>query len=143
MYLLDVNILIALADPDHVHHGVSIRFFDRARRAGWATCPQTENGFLRILGHPNYPKGPGSPNNARKILQRIIAQPGHQFWADSISLCDARHYPVLPSSKQLTDYYLLALAIKHHARLATLDQGIDPALLPSGLEAYHVVKDAR
>ena len=141
MFLLDVNVLLALGDPFHVHHESVLEWFFRHHREGWATSPLTENGFLRILGHPQYHQGPGSPTAARRLLEKLIAHPGHQFWADSISLCDSKQYPVLPSSKHLTDYFLLALAIKHHAKLATLDQRVDPALLPRGPAAYYVVKD--
>ena len=139
MFLLDVNALIALGDPFHVHHGDVLEWFSKHHFQGWASCPLTENGFLRIVGHPNYPKGPGSPGGARRLLNQLLAQPGHQFWPDSLSLCDLRACRILPASKHLTDYYLLALAVQRHARLATIDQYIDPTLLPGGPAAYHVI----
>lgn len=140
MYLLDANLLIALGDADHVHHGRATRFFEtRAVVVGWASCPLTENAFLRILGHPNYEGGPGSPELARRSLRSITAAPGHQFWPDSISLADIRCVPKLAASKQLTDLYLLALALQHGGKLATLDRRIDPALVPGGRAAHHIV----
>jgi len=140
MFLLDANILIALGDADHVHHDRAMRFFaQQAIAEGWATCPLTENAFLRILGHPNYVGGPGSPALARRSLVSIVSAPGHQFWPDSISLTDVRSFPALSNSKLLTDLYLLALAVHGGASLATLDRRIDPALLPGGPEAYYVV----
>ena len=100
MFLFDANFLIALGDADHVHHEKAQAFFATKKQDGWATCPLTENAFLRILGHPNYPKGPGSPSAARTLLQEFICQPGHQFWDDTISLVDSRKFPTLPGSKK-------------------------------------------
>ena len=139
MFLLDVNVLIALADPFHVHHKRVSAWFSRHQREGWATCPLTENGLLRIVGHPNYPKGPGSPGAVRVLLERLFAQPGHQFWADTLSLADSRAYPSLPASKHLTDFYLLALVIERRARLATVDSYIDPSLITGGPPAYYII----
>jgi len=81
------------------------------------------------LSHPSYPNGPGPPCAARTLLQEFIYQPGHQFWDDTISLVDSRKFTTLPGSKNLTDYYLLALAIKNSGKLVTFDQRIDPSLL--------------
>lgn len=140
MVLFDANLLIALGDHDHEHHGAAIAFHAKVSLDGWATCPLTENAFLRIIGHTNYPKGPGSPGAARELLHGLTSQPGHEFWADSISLCHKRAFPRLPSSKHLTDYYLLALAVQHGASLATFDRRIDPALIKGGLDAYNVIQ---
>lgn len=139
MHLLDINVLIAMADLDHVHHRQTESFFLRTCRDGWATCPLVENGFLRIFGHPKYPQGPGSCEGARRVLARLLARPGHQFWPDEISLADAAKYPSLPATRDLTDYYLLALAIHRGTRLATLDQRIDPTLLPNGPGAFYPI----
>ncbi len=140
MFLLDLNLLIALVDPDHVHHPQAFAFFNHAKKVGWATCPLTENGFLRILGSSSYPKGPGSPQLTRRLLEQLCSQPGHQFWPDSISLCHSKLYPKLPPSKHLTDYYLLALAIKNHSSLATFDRAINPSHLIGGANAYHLLR---
>lgn len=139
MVLFDANLLIALGDHDHEHHRVAVAFHAKVRADGWVTCPLTENAFLRVIGHPNYPKGPGSPGAARELLLRLTSQPGHEFWADSISLCDSRSFAVLPSSKHLTDYYLLALAVQQGASLATFDRRIDPTHISGGAAAYHVI----
>src|SRR6478752_3380170 len=99
MFLLDANILIALGDAGHAHHGIAMRFFEeRAIKDGWATCSLTENAFLRIIGHPQYVGGPGSPNVARRSLLSIIQAPGHQFWPDELSLADVAAFPILPGS---------------------------------------------
>ncbi len=136
MYLLDVNVLIALADPLHVHSTRTNQWFASIQGEAWATCPLVENGFLRIMGSPSYHESPGPPQVINSLLREIRTRPGHQFWADSLSLCD---YSVLPVSKQLTDFYLLALAVRHKARFVTHDRRIDPAAIPGGEEAYCVI----
>jgi toxin-antitoxin system PIN domain toxin len=136
MLLLDINILIAIADADHVHHQRARAFFDANHATGWATCPLTENGFIRILGHHAYPKGPGSSHLARCLLDMMCTQPGHAFWPDEISL---RGMGNLPVSKHLTDHYLLGLAIHRKGQLATMDKRIDASTLPGGSAAYLVI----
>lgn len=133
--LLDVNVLIALVDTTHVHHASAKRFFLEAQAHGWATCPITENGFLRILGRPGFSHGPNSPTSARTLLHSLFAMPGHQFWPDDLSLADTRYFPALSTSKHLTDLYLLGLAVKHGGRFATFDAGIDASLIPGGQAA--------
>jgi uncharacterized protein len=140
IHLLDINVLIALVDRDHPHNTAATAFFKQAMIGGWATCPLTENGFCRVLGHPQYTGGPGSPEEARKLLAAYCAAPGHQFWPDDISLTDAATYPNLPPSKHLTDFYLLALAVKRGARLCSFDRRLDPVLVPGGAKACHILK---
>ena len=140
IYLLDVNVLIALGDANHPHRVAALQFFEKcATLEGWATCPLTENAFIRIFGGNSYPHGPGSTAEARRVLNTFRAAPGHQFWPDDISLADPRAFPSLPESQQLTDLYLLALAVKHGSKLATFDQRIDPALLTGGAAALHLI----
>lgn len=141
-FLLDTNLLIAMADEQHVHHRRANIFFSQIGKRGWATCPVVENGFLRIFGHPNYPGGPGSPEAVRILLRAFRAAPGHQFWPDALSLCEPSRFPSLPVSKLLTDYYLLALAIHHKGRLASFDRRINPSIIPGGEEAYHLVVES-
>ena len=141
--LLDINVLIALCDPAHPHAAAARQFFGSGiAREGWATCPLVENGFLRIFGARKYPGGPGTPQAARPILGGLLATPGHQFWRDELSLMDARMFPRLPDSDDLTDLYLLALAVKHSGRFATFDEGIDPDLIPGGPGAYYLIPAA-
>jgi len=140
IHLLDVNVLIALADSNHPHRAGALRFFEtRATVDGWATCPLTENAFIRILGGPSYPFGPGSPGEARRLLESVCAAPGHQFWPDDLSLSDARVFPTLPPSPHLTDIYLLALAVQHGGCLATFDRRIDPSLVRGGSAALQLI----
>lgn len=136
MYLLDINILIALADPDHEHHGKAESFFLANHQRGWATCPITENGFVRIISNPTYPNGPGGTDAACTILKQLCAYEGHRFWPDDLSL---RSAPALPVSKHLTDHYLLSLAMHRQGKLVTLDRHIQAALIPGGADAYVVI----
>ena len=139
-YLADVNLLLFLADPASPFHSTAKSFFKRASAEGWATCPITENGFVRILGNPRFPGGPGSTQAARATIQQWKSTPGHQFWPDDVSLCDSANFPDLPSAKHLTDCYLLGLAVKHGGKLVTFDRGIDPAWTPGGSQALLVLE---
>jgi toxin-antitoxin system PIN domain toxin len=138
--LLDVSVLIALLDQNSPHHQTATTFFKVVMKEGWATCPMTENALLRILGHPEYPGGPGSVEETRRHFSKYIAAPGHQFWPDSISMVDPHAFPTLPVTRQLTDIYLLALALKKGGRLATFDQGINAHLLPGGRSALMLLE---
>jgi toxin-antitoxin system PIN domain toxin len=137
MHLLDVNVLIALSDADHVDHRRAKDWFHDAQYEGWATCPLTENALLRIMGHPDYPDGPGSPAAVLPLLQQLRGHSQHVFLEDSISLGDPTRVSDLSgvSPKTLTDLYLLALAVSNGGKLATLDQRIDPRRVPGGTKA--------
>jgi len=137
MHLLDVNLLMGLCDADHVHHVRARSWFHKTGPSGWATCPLTENALLRIIGHPDYPGGPGSPAAVLPLLQHMRSQPSHIFLPDTITLADANLVPDLSgiTPKMLTDLYLLALAVAHGGRLATLDKRIDPQKVTGGRNA--------
>ena len=96
--LLDVNVLIALLDPSHVSHEAAHAWFEREGRKSWSTCPLTENGVMRIVGHPKYPNTPGSPAVVAGMLRQMRELPGHLFWADTISLLDEAYSDVSKSS---------------------------------------------
>lgn len=136
MHLLDINVLIALADPDHEHHAKAEAFFFANHKAGWATCPITENGFVRIVGNASYPRGPGSTEAASEILKQLCAKDGHHFWTDDVSV---RTLFNLPLSKHLTDHYLLSLAICRLGKLVTFDRRIQAERIPGGDAAYLVI----
>ena len=142
MHLLDINVLLALVDAGHVHHQRTRRWFFSPARQAWATCPITENGFVRILGHAAYPGFGREIEEARMVLKSLVNYPGHQFWSDDLSLLDRKAIPRLSGSKHLTDLYLLALAVKRKASLATLDQRIEPQLIPGGPEALCVLGES-
>jgi uncharacterized protein len=125
--LLDVNVLIALLDPDHTFHGRAHGWWETHAKAGWASCPLTENGVVRIMSHPNYSRKLRlTPGDLIGVLARFVLGTDHEFWPDSISLRDEAVFDSsrLNSSRLVTDTYLLALAVSRGGRLATFDQGI-------------------
>lgn len=140
-FLLDVNLLIALIDPAHVGHDDAHAWFDAHGRDDWATCPLTENGVIRIVGHPKYPNTPGSPAQVAAIVEQMRALPGHHFWPDDISMIDAGHVDAAQvlTSAQVTDTYLLALAVAHGGRLATFDRRLSARAVRGGKAALHLV----
>lgn len=139
VHLLDVNVLIALIDEDHDLHDRAIAWFSRDPQRAWATCPITENGFVRIIGHRNYPGFQGGTKAARQILELLCQLPGHQFWPDSLSLRDHKWFERLPDTRHLTDHYLLALAVTRKGCLATLDQEVDASFVRGGSRALFLI----
>jgi toxin-antitoxin system PIN domain toxin len=143
--LLDVNLLVALADPDHVHHDLAHDWFRDNRERGWATCPVTENGFVRVVSNPKYAGGSERPEVLVNILRRFCATTHHHFWSDSLSLTDAAvfHAGFLTSHRQVTDIYLAGLAKKMNGRLATFDRSIPwKAIVGGGPELLDVLSPA-
>ena len=136
-YLLDINVLIALAWPSHLHHLQAQRWFAKKRQAGFRTCPLTETGFVRISSNPSFTPDAVSPKQALALLDRITALPGHAFWPDDLPLGEAIHagQPVV-THRQITDAYLLALARARGGILATLDRGVSslPGSAGGGVE---------
>lgn len=141
--LLDVNVLIALFDPEHVHHEAAHDWFEVRRGDGWATCPITENGFVRVASNPNYPGRRTTIADALERLRRFQTSGYHHFWAASIALCErSRVEPrQIGSHSQLTDVYLLALAVHNDGSLATFDRGISLSSAP-GAEPRHLMRIA-
>jgi toxin-antitoxin system PIN domain toxin len=138
--LLDVNVLIALLDSDHTSHRSAVAWFSEHGSDGWASCPITQNGCVRIMSHPAYP-------NARSVVEIVerlraaTAHSAHEFWPDSESFLDEQlidptrvHGP-----RQLTDVYLLALAVQHGGRLVTFDATIATEAV-HGAKPQHVIK---
>jgi uncharacterized protein len=140
-YLLDVNVLIALIDPSHVQHDRAHAWFASHGSKSWATCPLTENGVLRIVGHPRYPNSPGTPAAVAELLVRFRSLPGHQFWADDLSVFETRrvHLARLLDSAQVTDSYLLALAAEHSGKLATFDKRLVTSAVSAGTKALALI----
>ena len=138
--LLDVNVLIALLDSDHTSHGSAVAWFSDNGARGWASCPITQNGCVRIMSHPGYPNA----FSVVEIVERLraaTAHPAHEFWPDSQSLLDQRlidptrvHGP-----RQLTDVYLLTLAVKQGGRLVTFDATIATGAV-KGAKPQHLVR---
>jgi toxin-antitoxin system PIN domain toxin len=131
-HLLDVNVVIALLDPLHVHHDRAHRWFASRPAAPWHTCPLVQNGVVRVVSHPSYPNMQPAPV-VLASLASLAAQPGHRFLPDSVSLLDGSvHTERLLASSQVTDTYLLHLAASHDAQLATFDTRIVTTAVPSG-----------
>lgn len=134
--LLDVNVLIALFDPTHVHHEPAHDWFAENRSRGWATCPMTENAFVRILSRPLEGRPAERASALASHLRAFCAAADHLFWGDTISLLDSTRADLSAApNRQLTDIYLAALAHAHGGVLATFDRAIPVAAAPgAGLE---------
>lgn len=140
-FLLDVNVLIALIDPAHVGHDAAHRWFEDEGRAGWATCPITENGVIRIVAHAKYPNCPGSPAIVSDVVRRLCELDGHQFWPDNLSLTASPRIDPdqIMTSGQVTDSYLLALAAERGGRLASFDRRLSHKAVKGGRAALHLI----
>lgn len=123
--LLDVNVLVALCDGNHIHHSTAAMWFATHAEDGWASCPLTQNGIVRIMSGTKYPNRKTIPEMAA-ILQPMLAKSFHRFWPDDLSILDesAFTHKHLIGSGQITDSYLLALAVKNGGRFLTLDGGV-------------------
>ncbi len=137
--LLDVNVLIALHDQDHVHHRRAVDWLLAHMGHGWASCSLTQNGCLRIMAQAGY-SHPQPLSALVPMLQRSTQAPAHAFWSDDLSLLDATRFEHahIHSARQLTDLYLLALACRHGGRLVTFDQRI-PLSAVKGAGPEHLV----
>jgi uncharacterized protein len=137
--LFDVNVLIALFDPLHIHHRQVHEWWTANGASGWATCPLTENGFVRILSQANYPRAVPTVDAMRR-LRSSTAQSNHAFWGDDISLLDQQRFNSshILGPKPLTDIYLLGVALKNGGRLATFDRAI-PRSAVTGAEPRNLV----
>lgn len=137
--LLDVNVLLALQDGGHLHHERAMRWMEANWQQGWASCPLTQNGCLRLLSSANYPNAQ-TPGAVRARLAGAAAHPAHRFYPDDFSLLDdgVLAWTHVTGSRQLTDAYLLALAVRHSLRLVTFDRGIAIHAVP-GARAEHLV----
>jgi len=136
--LLDVNVLIALLDADHSLHGRATQWLGDHAGAGWASCPITENGCARIMSHPGYP----NPLPAAAVMARLAeARTGfHEFWPDDVSLLDTgvADRARIHGPRQITDVYLIALAVRHGGRFVTLDAAVSRNAVV-GAEPGHVL----
>ncbi|MGH8090043.1 MAG: TA system VapC family ribonuclease toxin [Rudaea sp.] len=136
--LLDVNVLIALLDAAHVHHARAMDWLRENIRHGWASCPLTQNGCVRILAQANYPNSVPAAQAAAR-LREAVRTVHHAFWADELSLLDDDlfNWTHLLGPRQLTEAYLLALAVRHKGRFVTLDGRVPLAAVP-GAAAKHL-----
>ena len=123
--LLDIGVLLALLDSDHLQHQAGRQWFEREVRHGWASCGVTQNGFIRILSQPSYPS-PVSPGKALQLLALATSSGHHEYWPSDISILDDTIFDRsrIHGPKQVTDAYLLGLAAHHGGRFVTFDRGI-------------------
>ena len=137
--LLDVNVLVALLDGSHIHHGLVTDWLAGRVDAGWASSPITQNGCIRILSQPGYPN-PVPAAQAAIRLAEATQHPSHLFWTDSISLLrpGCLLWERVLSSRHVTDAYLLALAMREGGCFVTLDRGI-PLDAVAGARPEHLV----
>ena len=131
--LLDVNVLIALAWPNHVHHAAARAWFEERRQDGWATCPLTEAGFVRVSCNPSVVRHTVTPLDAIAVLEKLTRLGTHAFWPLDQSVL---HLPESISSRlqgyrQVTDAVLLAVAMQRNGQLATLDGGMEALVADS------------
>jgi toxin-antitoxin system PIN domain toxin len=136
--LLDVNVLVALHDPLHIHHQAALEWLDTHRSHGWASCPITQNGCARVMSQPSY--------SSRRLMTELwpvltasFSSPFHVFWPDDISLFDVGRLKAahVHGHRQLTDLYLLALAVHHGGRFVSFDARVPLSAVP-GAKAQHM-----
>jgi len=137
--LLDINVLIALLDEDHSMHRQAARWFAANADDGWASCPITQNGCVRIMSHPGYP----NPVPVGAVIERLaeaIATAEHEFWSDDVSLLDGTiaDHARIHGPRQVTDVYLLALAVHRGGRFISFDSSI-PRAAVKGAQGRHLV----
>lgn len=136
--LLDVNVLIALLDQDHTLHAAALGWFGARAATGWASCPLTQNGCIRVMSHVSYPNAlPAAQVCVR--LRDAVANPAHEFWPDDISLLDGNVADPtrIIGSRHVTDVYLLGLAVRHGGTFATFDRTI-PTNAVRGFRKAHL-----
>jgi toxin-antitoxin system PIN domain toxin len=137
--LPDVNVLIAIAWPEHTFHTLALEWFDRIADDGWATSSITEAGFIRISANASVVGDPVRPSEACSLLTELRGVGSHQLWIDDIEPSVSRWFPRdrLVGFRQVTDAHLLALSRRHGGAIATLDRGL--VSLSKGLDDSNVV----
>ena len=138
--LLDVNVLVAMLDSEHSSHAAAWKWFEEGARAGWASCPITQNGCIRVMSQSTYV----SPVPVDAIARRVreaTSDARHRFWPDDMSLLDEKAIDTrrIHGPKQLTDVYLLALAVAKGGRLVTFDRSISLDAVAGARKAHLVV----
>lgn len=121
-----MNVLVALAWPNHVHHRQAVTWFVGVREGGWATCPFIESGFVRVSSNTRVLPEARPPSEARALLGALRMRGSHRFWEDDVSIIDDPHgvFARAVGHRQITDAHLLTLAIRRGGTLATFDRGV-------------------
>ena len=137
--LLDVNALIAMIDQGHIHYARLHEWWQTEALKGWASCAITQNGFVRIVSQPRYAR-PCATTTAVDLLRVALDHKSHTFWPQDISIADKKifDHSRLISHSQITDVYLLALAVRNGGRLVTFDKGV-PLAAVLGATKDHLV----
>ena len=140
IHLLDVNLLVALFDPGHVHHEAAHRWFAAAREDGWATCPITESGFVRVVSNPAYPGRRTRVAHAVARLRRFSESGGHTHWPDDVSILQTEAFDPshLAGHREVTDVYLLGLAVLHEGTFTTFDRSVRTSAV-QGFQPEHLI----
>jgi uncharacterized protein len=139
-FILDANALIALGWPKHEHHQQIQDWFKGHAKKGWSTTPFTQAAFVRVLSQPAFSNGAIGPREAAELLTRSTANRHHKFLAvdlqisEVIGICTGG----LMGHRQVTDGYLLALAIKTNVKLVTFDSGLKQLLATERERAAHI-----
>jgi toxin-antitoxin system PIN domain toxin len=142
-FLLDVNALLALLDPMHIHHDAVHEWYGQLSDPVLLTCAHVENGVIRVASQPQYPNSLGTSSKVREVLQRFVSRSGHERCRETASLLDDA---LLLKSKLLTpnrvaDFYLLAMAVANEARLATFDRKIPAEAVAGGPAALALIPE--
>ena len=138
--LLDVSVLLAIIDAEHKFHHKCREWWSDNNGFGWASCPLTQNGFVRVISQSAYER-PVPLMEAMRTLRVSTASPLHEFWPDDLTILDHAlidHTRML-GHKQITDVYLLALAVKHGGRLVTLDRRVTLGAVKGAMPEHCVV----
>jgi uncharacterized protein len=124
--LLDVSVLVALFWTSHPRHETAREWFARHANAGWATCPVTQAGFVRVVSNPKFSKSSPTVAEAAKLLGENLGHPMHRYWPADINFLEATEsfLPRIIGYRQSTEAYLLGLAMHRRGRLVTMDRGI-------------------
>jgi hypothetical protein len=135
-YLLDASALIPLLWPAHDAHALVQRWFAGHGSQGWATCPFTQAAFVRLTSNPAFSRDAMAPQEALRVLEANLEHPAHQFWPDDIPFAEAARIlrQPLTGHQQITDAYLVGLAIHNRGKLATMDRGIVQLAPPGSVE---------
>ncbi len=137
--LPDVNVLVAIAWPEHTFHKVAVEWFDASADGGWATSSITEAGFIRISANASVVGDPVRPAEACALLAEMRRVGTHQYWTDDIEPSVSPWFPRdrLVGHRQITDAHMLALGRRHGGSVATLDRGL--VALSAGLDDSNVI----
>ena len=135
--LLDVNVLIALLDAEHLHHEAARVWLRSNIQQGWATCPITQNGCLRVMAQPAYP----DPLPVARVAERLAeatATVDHEFWPDDVSILatGVMDWRQVIGPRQITDVYLLAMAVARQGRFVTFDARISPSAVAGARDEH-------